>query len=317
MSKSYGVKGDGLFERARGNPILTPERWPYRINAVMNAAATTVGDETLLLCRVEDRRGFSHLTIARSRDGVTNWVVEDRPFLEPSADHPEEQWGVEDPRITRIDELDAWVIAYTAFGPGGPAVALATTTDFVSVKRLGVVCSPEDKNASLLPRRVNGEFVMFHRPVSTIGGRADVWISRSVDLHSWSAPEPVFGARPGGWWDSARIGVGPPPIETPHGWLVVYHGVRQTVAGAIYRAGLALLDLDNPAVVLKRSDEWVLSPVEDFELSGDVPGVVFPCGLIHDRPTNQLRLYYGAADCRIGLAVAAYDEVMAFVMERG
>ena len=317
MSKSYGVKGDDLFERARGNPILTPERWPYRINAVMNAAATTVGDETLLLCRVEDRRGFSHLTIARSRDGVTNWVVEDRPFLEPSADHPEEQWGVEDPRITRIDELDAWVIAYTAFGPGGPAVALATTTDFVSVKRLGVVCSPEDKNASLLPRRVNGEFVMFHRPVSTIGGRADVWISRSVDLHSWSAPEPVFGARPGGWWDSARIGVGPPPLETPHGWLVFYHGVRQTVAGAIYRAGLALLDLENPAVVLKRSDEWVLSPAEDYELSGDVPGVVFPCGLIHDGATNQLRLYYGAADCRIGLAVADYDEVLAFVMEHG
>jgi predicted GH43/DUF377 family glycosyl hydrolase len=306
-----------LFERARGNPILTPERWPYRINAVMNAAATTVADETLLLCRVEDRRGFSHLTIARSPDGVSNWVVEDRPFLEPSADHPEEQWGVEDPRITRIDELDAWVIAYTAFGPGGPAVALATTTDFVSVKRFGVVCAPEDKNASLLPRRVNGEFVMFHRPVSTIGGRADVWISRSVDLHSWSAPEPVFGARPGGWWDSARIGVGPPPIETPHGWLVVYHGVRQTVAGGIYRAGLALLDLDNPAVVLKRSDEWVLSPVEDYELSGDVPGVVFPCGLIYDRRTNQLRLYYGAADCRIGLAVADYDEVMAFVMEHG
>jgi len=317
MSKSYGVKGDDLFERARGNPILTPERWPYRINAVMNAAATTIADETLLLCRVEDRRGFSHLTIARSPDGVNNWVVEDHPFLEPSADHPEEQWGVEDPRITRIEELDAWVIAYTAFGPGGPAVALATTTDFVSVKRLGVVCPPEDKNASLLPRRVNGEFVMFHRPVSTIGGRADVWISRSVDLHSWSAPEPVFGARPGGWWDSARIGVGPPPIETPHGWLVIYHGVRQTVAGAIYRAGLALLDLDNPAVVLKRSDEWVLSPVEDFELSGDVPGVVFPCGLIHDRPTNQLRLYYGAADCRIGLAVADYDEVLAFVMKHG
>ena len=317
MSKSYAVGGDDLFVRARGNPILTPERWPYRINAVMNAAATTVGDETLLLCRVEDRRGFSHLTIARSADGVTNWVVDDKPFLEPSPDHPEEQWGVEDPRITRIDELDAWVIAYTAFGPGGPAVALATTTDFVSVKRLGVVCAPEDKNASLLPRRVNGEFVMFHRPVSTIGGRADVWISRSVDLHSWSTPEPVFGARPGGWWDSARIGVGPPPLETPHGWLVVYHGVRQTVAGAIYRAGLALLDLENPAILRKRCDEWVLSPAEDYELSGDVPGVVFPCGLIHDTAANQLRLYYGAADCRIGLAVADYDEVLAFVLEHG
>ena len=317
MNKSSAVVGDGLFERARGNPILTPERWPYQINAVMNAGATMVGEDTVLLCRVEDRRGISHLTVARSRDGVSNWVVDDHPLLAPSPDHPEEQWGVEDPRLTRIDELDAWVIAYTAFGPGGPAVALATTQDFVSVQRLGVVCAPEDKNASLLPRRVNGEFIMFHRPVSTIGGRADVWISRSADLHSWSQPEPVFGARPGGWWDSARIGVGPPPLETPDGWLVVYHGVRQTVAGALYRAGLAMLDLENPAIVTKRCDEWVLSPAEDYELIGDVPGVVFPCGLIHDAASGRLRLYYGAADCRIGLAIADYDDVLTYIQEHG
>ena len=275
-----------------------------------------IGDETLLLCRVEDRRGISHLTVARSRDGVSNWVVDDHPLLSPSPDHPEEEWGVEDPRITRIDELDAWVIAYIAFGPGGPAVALATTTDFVSVQRLGVVCAPEDKNASLLPRRVNGQFVMFHRPAAVTGGRADVWISRSTDLRSWGAQEPVFGARPGGWWDSARIGVGPPPVETANGWLVVYHGVRQTVAGALYRVGLAMLDLENPAVVTKRCAEWVLGPREDYELIGDVPGVVFPCGLTITA-TGKLRLYYGAADCRIGMASADFDEVLAYVDEHG
>ena len=317
MNKSSSVVGDALFERARGNPLLTPERWPYPINAVMNAGATTVGDQTVLVCRVEDRRGISHLTVARSRDGVCNWVVDDHPLLAPSAEHPEESWGVEDPRVTRVDELDAWVIAYTAFGPGGPAVALATTKDFVSVERLGVVCAPEDKNASLLPRRVDGQFVMFHRPVSVIGGRADVWLSRSADLQSWSSPEPVFGARPGGWWDSARIGVGPPPLETPLGWLVVYHGVRQTVAGALYRTGLAMLDLDNPAVVIKRCDEWVLGPSEDYEMIGDVPGVVFPCGLIHHTASGRLRLYYGAADCRIGMASADFEEVMAYVDEHG
>jgi hypothetical protein len=158
MNKSSGVVGDGLFERARGNPLLTPERWPYQINAVMNAGATMVGDDTVLLCRVEDRRGISHLTVARSRDGVSNWVVDDHPLLAPSPDHPEEEWGVEDPRVTRVDELDCWVIAYTAFGPGGPAVSLATTRDFVSVERLGPVFPPEDKNASLLPRRVGGRW---------------------------------------------------------------------------------------------------------------------------------------------------------------
>ncbi len=306
-----------MFERARGNPLLTPERWPYRINAVMNAGATTVGQDTVLLCRVEDRRGMSHLTVARSADGVSNWVVDDHPLIEPDPRHPEEEWGVEDARITRIDELDAWVISYTAFGPGGPAVALATTTDFVTVERLGVVCAPEDKNASLLSRRVDGDFVMFHRPVSVIGGRADVWLSRSKDLRSWSAPEPVFGARDGGWWDSARIGIGPPPLETPNGWLVIYHGVRQTVAGALYRAGLAMLDLDNPATVTKRCPEWVLGPTESYELIGDVPGVVFPCGLIHDTENGRLRLYYGAADCRIGMAAADYEEVLTYVEDNG
>ncbi len=305
--------GDGLFERARGNPLLTPERWPYPVNAVMNAGATVVGDETVLLCRVEDRRGISHLTVARSRDGISNWIVDDKPLLAPSSDHPEEEWGVEDPRITRIDELGVWVIAYTAFGPGGPAVALATTSDFCSAERLGVVCAPEDKNASLLPRRVNEEFIMFHRPVSVVGGRADVWLSRSADLHSWSAPEPVFAARPGGWWDSARVGIGPPPLETPDGWLVIYHGVRQTVAGSLYRVGLAMLDLNDPAIITKRSDEWVLGPTEDYELVGDVPGVVFPCGLIHDLHNRRLRLYYGAADSRIGMASADYDDVLAYL----
>lgn len=317
MSESYAALGDDLFVRARGNPLLTPERWPYRINAVMNAAATMVGDQTLLLCRVEDRRGLSHLTIARSSDGISNWVVDDHPFLAGSPDHPEELWGVEDPRITRVDELDAWVISYTAFGPGGPSVALATTQDFVSVKRLGMVCPPEDKNASLLPRRVDGDFVMFHRPVATHNSRADVWMSRSPDLQSWRAPEPVFGAREGGWWDSARIGMGPPPLETPEGWLVVYHGVRQTVAGALYRVGLAMLDLENPAVVIKRCDEWVLGPSEHYEMVGDVPGVVFPCGLIHDVDADRLRLYYGAADSRIGLATANYSVVMDYVRQNG
>ena len=127
----------------------------------------------------------------------------------------------------------------------------------------------------------------------------------------------MFGARPGGWWDSARIGIGPPPLETPHGWLVVYHGVRNTVAGAIYRVGLAMLDLEDPAKVIRRCEEWVLSPTEDYELTGDVPGVVFPCGLVHDADTDELRLYYGAADSRIGLATASYPAVVEHVLSAG
>ena len=177
-----------------------------------------------------------------------------------------------------MPELKGYVIAYTAYGPGGPCVALARTEDFQSVEHLGVVMPPEDKNASLLPRRIDGHFVLFHRPVSTLGARADVWLSKSRDLRSWTTPEPVMQSRSGPWWDASRIGMGPPPIETPHGWLALYHGVKQMVATSIYRVGLVLLDLDNPTKVLRRTPSWVLGPDADYERVGDVPNVVFPTG---------------------------------------
>lgn len=311
MVDSSPGTSDGLFRRYAGNPLLAPNRWPYPVNAVLNAGAAQVGDQTVLLCRVEDRRGISHLTVARSRDGLSNWVVDDEPLLAPNPHRQEEAWGVEDPRLTWVEELGAWVIVYTAFGPGGPGISLATTQDFRTVHRLGMVRAPEDKNGALLPRRLDGEFVLFHRPVTVIGARADVWLSRSSDLHSWSSPEPVLSARHGGWWDSARIGIGPPPLETPGGWLVVYHGVRQTVAGGLYRIGLALLDLERPSRVLRRCSEWVLGPAESYELMGDVPGVVFPCGMVHDTATDELRLYYGAADTVIAMASASLPAVLA------
>lgn len=302
-----------LFTRYDGNPILAPARWPYPVNAVMNAGATVRDGDTILACRVEDHRGFSHITTATSRDGVSNWIVADRPLLSPSDDFPEEAWGVEDPRVTRVDELDAWLIAYTAFAPGGPGVSLAITEDFETVRRLGLAMAPENKNAAFLPRRVGGQWILFHRPVSAMAGGGDIWLSRSSDLESWTAPEAVMARRAGGWWDSARIGMGPPPIETDAGWLVVYHGVRTTVAGQLYRVGLALLDLEQPARVIRRSDEWVLGPRDGYEITGDVPGVVFPCGLTHDEASGVLRLYYGAADTCIGLATARLDDVLAYL----
>jgi predicted GH43/DUF377 family glycosyl hydrolase len=310
---SFVATSESLFMRYPGNPLLSPERWPYAINAVMNAGATRVGDQTVLVCRAEDRRGFSHLACAWSRDGASNWVVDEQPALVYDGEYPEEEWGLEDPRVTRVDELDAWIITYTAFGRGGPGISLAKTSDFRSFERLGLVMTPEDKNGVLLPRRVDGQWILFHRPTSIHG--ADIWLSRSTDLRSWSTPELVMSRRPGGWWDSARIGMGTPPLETDEGWLVVYHGVRQTVAGGLYRAGLALLDLDHPANVLRRSEEWVLGPQAEFEVTGDVPNVVFPCGLVRDPETDTLSLYYGAADTRIGLATANCSEVLDYLRE--
>ena len=317
MPRSSGEISSDLFSRYRGNPLLTPERWPYAVNAVFNPAATEVDGTTVLLCRVEDRRGISHITAARSRDGLSNWIVDEHPLIEPEPDAPHEAWGVEDPRITWVPEMEKWVIAFTSFGPGGPGLSMATTSDFRTAERLGMVRAPEDKNGALLPHRINGEYVLFHRPVTALTHRADIWLSRSADLRSWSAPEPVLSARPGGWWDSARIGIGPPPIETSEGWLLIYHGVRETVAGALYRAGLALLDLEEPTRVLLRCSEWVLGARESYELVGDVPGVVFPCGVILRPGSDELRLYYGAADSCVGLATARLSDVISFVLEHG
>ncbi len=222
-----------------------------------------------------------------------------------------EQWGFEDPRVVWVDELDRWLITCTAYGPAGPAVFLASTTDFASVERHGIVRQPEDKNAALLPDRIDGRWVLFHRPKTQFGGgHGEIALSRSDDLVNWSAREPVLAPRDGAWWDSLRIGLGPPPLRTEHGWLLVYHGVKLTVGGEIYRVGLALLDLEKPTRVLRRLSSWVLAPTAPYERIGDVPNVVFPCGLLHDEASDELRLYYGAADSSICLASARLGDVV-------
>jgi len=300
-----------LFLRHPGNPILSAADWPYPVNAVFNPAAAVAGGETVLLARVEAMTGISHLTVARSANGVDGWAVADEPLLAPVDGVESEQWGFEDPRAVWLDELGRWVITCTAYGPAGPAVYLATTGDFSSVERHGIVNHPEDKNAALLPDRVGGKWILFHRPMTAFGSsRGEILLSRSIDLQSWSAPEQVLQPRHGAWWDSLRIGIGPPPLKTERGWLVIYHGVKETVAGSIYRVGLALTDLDEPTRVLGRASDWVFGPLAPYEREGDVPNVVFPCGLVHDQEFGQVRLYYGAADTSICLATASVDDLL-------
>jgi beta-1,4-mannooligosaccharide/beta-1,4-mannosyl-N-acetylglucosamine phosphorylase len=303
-----------LFLRHAGNPILTAADWPYPVNAVFNPAAAAANGETVLLARVEDRRGISHLTVARSENGLDGWSIQPEPLLAPN-DETSEQWGFEDPRVVWVDELGRWVITCTAYGPAGPAVFLATTEHFDTVERYGIVRQPEDKNAALLPLRVAGRWILLHRPKTQYGGaRGEILLSRSDDLVSWSAPEQVLQPRAGAWWDSLRIGIGPPPLRTEHGWLLLYHGVKDTVGGDIYRVGLALLDLNEPTRVLRRSPNWIFAPLAPYERTGDVPNVVFPCGLVHDSGSDEVRLYYGAADSSICLATARLPDLLDAVL---
>ncbi|MDZ4805274.1 MAG: glycosidase [Candidatus Eisenbacteria bacterium] len=306
-----------LLHRHQSNPILKASMWPYPAHTVFNAGATLLKDgTTLLLARVEDRRGHSHLCAARSVNGVDGWIIDPEPTLWPDPlGYPEELWGIEDPRITWMEELGKYAIAYTAFSQGGPGVALALTEDFCRFERYGLVMQPDDKDAALLPRRFNGSFALLHRPMADSG--AHIWISYSPDLRNWGGHKLVLPARKGAWWDANKVGLSPPLIETARGWLMIYHGVRHTASGSLYRLGLALFDIENPEQCLARGDSWIFGPEAPYEREGDVGNVAFPCGYTLGADGDTLNVYYGAADTSVALATGSVGEMLRWLDEHG
>ena len=299
-------KSRDLLHRYDGNPIIELEDIPFKCNTVFNAAATRFNDEYLLLLRVENLQGRSVFVLAHSPDGY-QFKVDDFPVMWPVENGPMavyETHGIEDPRITLMDGV--YYIMYTAFGELGPTVALATTADFKSFERHGLINMPSSKNAALFPRKIGGRYCRFARPAS--GGGGSIWISYSKDLKYWGDHQVVMAPRPG-HWDCTRIGAGAPPIETERGWLEIYHGVKDTSAGPIYRLGAVLLDLDDPSKVLGRSLIPVLMPREMYERIGDIGNVVFSCGVIPE-DDGTLKVYYGAADTCICLSIGRIDDLI-------
>lgn len=298
--------GRDVVERWYKNPIITLENVPFPCNTVFNAGATKFGDEYILLMRVEDLAGRSVLALARSDDGY-HFSVDPVPAMEPSKEEPYrsyERRGIEDPRITYLE--GTYYIMYTAYSRYGARLALAKTSDFKNFERIGLISQPENKDGCLFPRKINGRYVRLDRPFG--GGTGNMWVSYSDDLLHWGDSEVVMTTR-AGFWDSDRIGACAPPIETEHGWLEIYHGVKNTAAGPLYRMGAVLLDLENPAKVLCRSAVPILTPREYYERVGDVGNVVFSCGAILE-DEGRLRIYYGAADTCICLGFANVGDLI-------
>jgi predicted GH43/DUF377 family glycosyl hydrolase len=298
--------GRDVIDRWYKNPIITLENVPFPCNTVFNAAATKFGDEYLLLMRVEDLAGRSVLLIARSADGY-HFEVDSVPAMEPSKQEPFRQYerrGVEDPRITYLEGY--YYIMYTAYSRYGARLALARTLDFKDFERIGCISEPENKDGCLFPRKIGDRYVRLDRPYG--GGIGNIWLSYSDDLLHWGDSVVVMTTR-AGYWDADRIGAGVPPIETEHGWLEIYHGVKNTSAGPIYRMGAALLDIEDPSKVLCRSAVPVLTPKEYYERVGDVGNVVFACGAIMEED-GKLKIYYGAADTCICLGFANVHELV-------
>ena len=298
-----------LLRRYAKNPILTAAAFPQPVNSVFNAGIVKHNDQYIALTRVEDLSGSSFLWTARSDDGL-NFIPDPQPSLLPAKEGLYafvEDCSIEDPRITPLE--DSFYITYVGYSQHDCVTILARTQDFVNFERVSVLGLPENKDVVLFPEKIGGQYAKLDRPMTQTSQHGDIWISFSPDLVYWGNPRPVMQTRQRKW-DCTKIGAGAPPIKTSEGWLVIYHGVRLTSAGSIYRLGAVLLDLDQPWRVVGRAEQAILSPAAEEDYLGNVSNVVFTCGAILE-DDGELKVYYGAADQVICLASAPVSDVIA------
>jgi predicted GH43/DUF377 family glycosyl hydrolase len=247
---------------------------------------------------------MSHLRIARSTDGI-HFDVEGTPALSPGTQY--EAFGVEDPRITHLD--DTYWINYTAVSQHGIATALASTKDFRTFERHGVIFPPPNRDVTIFPEKIGGRYVALHRPMPEGLGQPSIWVATSPDLMAWGNHQVVAAARPG-MWDDVKVGGGAVPFRVHTGkrdaWLAIYHGV--TGSPPTYSLGALLLDLHDPSRVIGRSREPILKPEAKYEREGFFGDVVFTCGLIVEG--DLVRIYYGAADAVMAVADLSLAEIL-------
>jgi predicted GH43/DUF377 family glycosyl hydrolase len=248
---------------------------------------------------------ISHLRVIRCGDGravreITNVAFRPQGKLE--------EFGVEDPRITPLN--GRFYFTYVAVSRHGPATALASTADFRTFDRHGIIFCPENKDVVVFPEKIGGTFAALHRPVcGTPFTRPEMWVARSPDLLNWGAHAPLSLSSTE--WQSGRVGAGAPPVRVPEGWLALYHGNRHpTRPGEVgtYYGAAVLLDANDPSRVLKRTAEPFVVPEADFERAGFVPNVVFPTGIVPNG--ENLLVYYGAADAVTAVAEFSLAELL-------
>lgn len=245
---------------------------------------------------------LSHLRLAWSEDG-RHFVVDDQPTLIGQTSH--ENYGLEDCRVTWLEDL--YHLTFTAVSQVGVAVGMMTTGDWKHFDRKGLILPPHNKDCALFPRRIADQYWCVHRPSGQGLGGHFIWTAQSPDTQHWGEHHCLARTRPG-MWDSRRIGANGPPIETPQGWLLLYHGADEQ---SRYCLGAMLLDLDNPRRVLARSQAPIFQPQETYETQGFFGQVVFSNG--HVVQGDDLLLYYGAADEVICGAVLKISELLAML----
>ncbi|MHA1978536.1 MAG: glycoside hydrolase family 130 protein [Candidatus Hodarchaeales archaeon] len=286
------------------NPIIVPNAsHDWEKGGVFNCAATMFNKQVVLLYRAIGNYDtyISTFGLATSKDGY-NFDLYPDPIMVPEAEY--EKFGIEDPRITFLDER--YYITYTAVKTLIPAgdvefhIGVASTLDFKNFERHGTIINEyRDKDGVLFPEKINGKYVLMHR-----APEPDMWIAYSKDLKNWTDHKKLFAPIENSWQDF-KVGAGAPPIKTEEGWLEFYHGVDKDLH---YSLGAMLLDLNEPSKILSRIEEPIMIPEEDYEINGDVPNVCFTCGVVEK--DNKYFVYYGGADKVIGVATIDKSKIM-------
>ncbi|MFH2137281.1 MAG: glycoside hydrolase family 130 protein [Candidatus Omnitrophota bacterium] len=298
---------DKVVTRYKGNPILTKDAVPYPVATVHNAGVVKYQNKYIMLFRSHLLNGRSVIGMAQSDDGY-DFKVKPEPFLIPSSVSKfgeYEEYGLEDLRISKID--DDFLLTYSAYSRHGVRIGLAKTKDFETVERIALITQADLRNVVIFPQKINGQYVRLDRPHSEIS-KWSIWISYSPDLIHWGnsklliKPEPYH-------WDEMKIGPGATPIKTDKGWLNIYHGVFQTMAGAVYRLGVALHDLADPSIIIGVSDQWILQPEDPWEITGYVSNVVFTCGAVPE-DNGSVKIYWGGADTVMCVGEANINELV-------
>ncbi len=290
------------------NPIVTRDAVPGA-NSIFNSAVVPFNGDFAGVFRCDNTARDMQLHAGLSDDGI-HWRIEPQriQFVCEDPEVGEFVYGY-DPRACWIEDR-YWVTWCNGYH--GPTIGVAYTYDFRTFYQLENAFLPYNRNGVLFPRRINGKYAMLSRP-SDRGHTpfGDIFYSESPDMIHWGHHR--FVMAPVGGWQSTKIGAGPTPIETPEGWLLIYHGVLTSCNGFVYSFGAALLDLEKPWKVVYRTRPYLLNPREYYECVGDVPNVVFPCAALVDPPTGRMAIYYGGADTVTCLAFGYLHEVVEFV----
>ncbi|HJR61605.1 MAG TPA: glycoside hydrolase family 130 protein [Vicinamibacterales bacterium] len=278
---------------------LEVRRWPADLEGL------DLSDPRVIV--VEGRTwltSISHLRVARSTDGI-HFEVDAAPALSPASEL--ESFGIEDARITFLEGA-CW-ITYTAVSAHGISTALASTRDFRTFERHGIIFPPPNRDVTIFPERIDGRYAALHRPMPEGLGEPAIWIGSSADLLAWGDHRVVAGARPDSW-DDVKVGGGAVPFRVRSGvydgWLAIYHGVTREPLE--YCLGALLLDGTDPARVVARSREPILRPEAPYERDGFFGGVVFTCGVLVEG--DRVRVYYGAADGVTAVADLSLAEIL-------